>query len=170
MSIDATLPSSLINVTDQPTLPETSDVVVVGAGLAGLAAARILHEAGRSVVVLEASDGVGGRVRSDIVDGFILDRGFQILLRAYPELDRQFDIDALDLRSFDPGALVRIGEKLALLGDPLRKPTTLPSSVLSPVGSLFDKLRLLKDRIRLGRTDTPQFSERWPRPSGVANP
>ena len=120
MSIDATLPSSLIDVTDQPTLPETSDVVVVGAGLAGLAAARILHEAGRSVVVLEASDGVGGRVRSDIVDGFILDRGFQILLRAYPELDRQFDIDALDLRSFDPGALVRVGEKLALLGDPLR--------------------------------------------------
>ncbi len=142
---------------DQPTLPETSDVVVVGAGLAGLAAARILHEAGRSVVVLEASDGVGGRVRSDIVDGFILDRGFQILLRAYPELDRQFDIDALDLRSFDPGALVRVGEKLALLGDPLRKPTTLPSSVLSPVGSLFDKLRLLKDRVRLGRTDTPQL-------------
>jgi len=157
VSIDATLPSSLIDVTDQPTLPETSDVVVVGAGLAGLAAARILHEAGRSVVVLEASDGVGGRVRSDIVDGFILDRGFQILLRAYPELDRQFDIDALDLRSFDPGALVRVGEKLALLGDPLRKPTTLPSSVLSPVGSLYDKLRLLKDRIRLGRTDTPQL-------------
>ncbi len=144
-------------MTDQPTLPETSDVVVVGAGLAGLAAARILHEVGRSVVVLEASDGVGGRVRSDIVDGFILDRGFQILLRAYPELDRQFDIDALDLRSFDPGALVRVGEKLALLGDPLRKPTTLPSSVLSPVGSLFDKLRLLKDRVRLGRTDTPQL-------------
>lgn len=142
---------------DQSSLPETSDVVVVGAGLAGLAAARILHEAGRSVVVLEASDGVGGRVRSDIVDGFILDRGFQILLRAYPELDRQFDIDALDLRSFDPGALVRVGEKLALLGDPLRKPTTLPSSVLSPVGSLFDKLRLLKDRVRLVRTDTTQL-------------
>ncbi|MEM8706872.1 MAG: FAD-dependent oxidoreductase, partial [Actinomycetota bacterium] len=141
-------------MTDQPALPETVDVVVVGAGLAGLAAARILHEAGRSVVVLEASDGVGGRVRSDEVDGFILDRGFQILLRAYPELDVQFDVDALDLRSFDPGALVRVGDKLQLLGDPLRKPATLPSSVLSPVGNLFDKLRLLKDRIRLGRTDT----------------
>ena len=144
-------------MTDQLTLPERVDVAVVGAGLAGLAAARILHEAGRSIVVFEASDGIGGRVRSDIVDGFTLDRGFQILLRAYPELDRQFDIDALDLRSFDPGALVRVGEKLALLGDPLRKPTTLPSSVLSPVGSLFDKLRLLKDRVRLGRTDTPQL-------------
>ncbi|MEO0492932.1 MAG: NAD(P)/FAD-dependent oxidoreductase, partial [Actinomycetota bacterium] len=144
-------------MTDQSPLPETVDVVVVGAGLAGLAAARILHEAGRSVVVLEASDGVGGRVRSDVVDGFILDRGFQILLRAYPELDRQFDIDGLDLRSFDPGALVRVGDDLELLGDPLRKPSTLPSSVFSPVGSLFDKLRLLKDRIRLSRTDTPQL-------------
>ena len=91
---------------------------------------------------MEASDGIGGRVRSDLVDGFILDRGFQILLRAYPELDRQFDVDALDLRSFDPGALVWVNEKLAQLGDPLRKPATLPSSVLSPVGSFVDKLRL----------------------------
>lgn len=155
--IVATLPSSLTDVTDQLTLPERVDVAIVGAGLAGLAAARILHEAGRSVVVLEASDGIGGRVRSDLVDGFILDRGFQILLRAYPELDRQFDVDALDLRSFDPGALVWVNEKLAQLGDPLRKPATLPSSVLSPVGSFVDKLRLLKDRVRLGRTDTTQL-------------
>ena len=141
-------------MTDQLPLPSSVDVAVVGAGLAGLAAARILAGAGRTVVVLEASDGVGGRVRSDEVDGFILDRGFQILLRAYPELDHQFDVDALDLRSFDPGALVRVGDRLALLGDPLRKPTSLLPSVTSPVGGLTDKLRLLKDRARLGRTDT----------------
>ena len=141
-------------MTDQLPLPERVDVAVVGAGLAGLAAARILAGAGRSIVVLEASDGVGGRVRSDVVDGFILDRGFQILLRSYPELDRQFDVAALDLRAFDPGALVRVGDQLATLGDPLRKPATLPASLRAPVGGFADKLRLLKDRARLGRTDT----------------
>lgn len=141
-------------MTESAPLPEAVDAVIVGAGLAGLAAARTLAGAGRSVVVLEASDGVGGRVRSDLVDGFVLDRGFQILLRSYPELDRQFDVDALDLRAFDPGALVRVGDRLVTLGDPLRQPSTLFASVTAPVGGLADKLRLLKDRARLGRTDT----------------
>ncbi len=144
-------------MTDQFPLPGSVDVAVVGAGLAGLAAARVLSRAGHSVVVLEASDGIGGRVRSDIVDGFILDRGFQILLRAYPELDIQFDVDALDLQAFDPGALVRVGDRLALLGDPLRKPMTLIPTITAPIGSLTDKLRLLKDRVRLRRTDTAQL-------------
>lgn len=144
-------------MTGPPPLPETVDAVVVGAGLAGLAAARTLHDGGRSVLVLEASDGVGGRVRSDRVDGFVLDRGFQILLRAYPELDRQFDVDALDLRPFDPGALVRVDDSLTLLGDPLRKPSTLLPSLRSPVGSPADKLRLLRDRARLARTATPRL-------------
>ena len=90
VSIAPTLARSLAGVSGPLPLPEAVDAVVVGAGLAGLAAARTLHDGGRSVLVLEASDGVGGRVRSDRVDGFVLDRGFQILLRAYPELDRQF--------------------------------------------------------------------------------
>ena len=80
------------------------DVIVVGAGLAGLACARTLAAAGLDVAVLEASDGVGGRVRTDHVDGYLLDRGFQILLTGYPELGRWVDLDDLDLRRFTPGA------------------------------------------------------------------
>jgi predicted NAD/FAD-dependent oxidoreductase len=132
---------------------ERFDVVVVGAGLAGLAAARRLHQAGRSVVVLESSDGVGGRVRTDDVDGFHLDRGFQVLLTAYPALHRQLDVDALHLRSFDPGALVRVGSSLRRVGDPLRQPTTMLSSAVAPVGAPVDKARLARLLLRLRRAD-----------------
>lgn len=120
------------------------DVVVVGAGLAGLCAARHLHRAGRRVTVVEASDGVGGRVRSDLVDGFTLDRGFQVLLTAYPEAQRQLDLEKLDLRAFDPGAEVYVDGRFHVVGDPLRQPRSLPSTVLAPVGTPFDKLRLLR--------------------------
>lgn len=82
-------------------------MVVVGAGLAGLSCASELVRRGRGVTVLDASDGVGGRVRSDRVDGFVLDRGFQVLLTAYPEVQQQLDLPALRLNAFRPGALVR---------------------------------------------------------------
>ena len=87
-------------------LPDSCDVVIVGAGLAGLSSARYLVHAGIDVHVVEASADVGGRVQSDLVDGFVLDRGFQVILTAYPELDRQFDTKSLNLRAFDPGAMV----------------------------------------------------------------
>ena len=128
-------------------------IVVVGAGLAGLAAATQLHDAGRRVLVLEAGDDVGGRVRTDRVDGFRLDRGFQVLLTAYPEVHRQLDTDALLLRRFEPGAIVWTGDGLARVGDPLRRPSTLPASVTAPTGSLTDKLRILRLRERLRRSD-----------------
>ncbi|MEO7143186.1 MAG: FAD-dependent oxidoreductase, partial [Bryobacteraceae bacterium] len=67
------------------------DVAIVGAGLAGLCCARRLTEAGVSCLVLEASDGIGGRMRTDQVDGFLLDRGFQVLLTAYPEAQNILD-------------------------------------------------------------------------------
>ena len=129
---------------------ERADVVVVGAGLAGLAAACALHEAGRDVVVLEASDGVGGRVRTDVVDGFRLDRGFQVLLTAYPELHRQFDVAALRLQRFDPGALLWTGGRGYAVGDPLRMPPRAwPEAVRAPIGSIADKARIARWRRRL---------------------
>lgn len=131
------------------------DVVVVGAGLAGLAAAARLERGGRSVLVVEASDGIGGRVRTDQVDGFHLDRGFQVLLTAYPELHRQLDLEALHLRRFDPGALVWCAGSLHRVGDPLRQPTALLSSALAPIGTLADKMRLARLLFRL-RTSDPR--------------
>ncbi len=119
-----------------------TDVVVVGAGLAGLACAVDLAEAGREVLVLEAGDGVGGRVRTDRVDGFRLDRGFQIYLTAYPEGERLLDYDALDFQAFAPGAMVRYDGGFHTVGDPMRRPGDLAATLRAPVGSLADKLRV----------------------------
>lgn len=127
------------------------DTIIVGAGLAGLAAARTLQAAGRTVRVLEASDGIGGRVRTDHVDGFLLDRGFQVLLTAYPEASRQLDLAALHLRAFDPGALVWRRGKGHVVGDPFRKPTTALATALAPIGSVADKLRIVALRRRVRR-------------------
>ncbi len=131
----------------------TIDAVIVGAGLAGLTAARTLTDAGREVVLLEASDGPGGRVRTDLVDGFRLDRGFQVLLTAYPDVARQLDVDALALRRFDPGSLVWIDDRLHAVGDPIRMPRRILHSAAAPVGSLADKVRLARLLLRLRRAD-----------------
>lgn len=125
-------------------------VAIVGAGLAGLSCAVALHDAGIPVTLYEASDGVGGRVRTDHVDGFTLDRGFQVALTAYPEMHRQLDMEALDLQSFDPGALVWRNGKGSVVADPFRQPTTTFSTATAPIGSLFDKARIarLRQRVR----------------------
>ncbi|GAA4921178.1 phytoene dehydrogenase-like protein [Actinomycetospora succinea] len=125
------------------TLPDAVDVVVVGAGLAGLRAAQTVARAGRSVVVCEAGDGVGGRVRTDVVDGFLVDRGFQILNTSYPALRAAVDLDALDLRRFVPGAAVRDGDgRLHRLADPRRVPTWAPRTALDGLLGPGDKARI----------------------------
>ena len=109
-------------------LPVRADVAIIGAGLAGLAAARHLHGRSLNVVVLEAQDDVGGRIRTDLVDGFRLDRGFQTLLTSYPELQRQIDTDVLDLCKFAPGALVMMRGRSYEVTDPFRAPRSLLST------------------------------------------
>src|SRR6056297_1560493 len=127
-----------------------TDVVIVGAGLAGLACARRLTEGGIDCRLLEASDRVGGRLRTDVVDGFQLDHGFQVLLTAYPACRELLDYDQLRLRPFQPGALVRKRGRFAILADPWRRPGKLVSTAISPVGTLSDKWNVAKAR-RLAR-------------------
>ena len=119
-------------------------VLIVGAGMAGLACASALHRAGKPFLLLEAADAVGGRIRTDLTpDGFRLDRGFQVLLSAYPEVRRQIRLDALRPRAFRSGAVLRLPDGTqTLLPDPLRNPLALPGALFSPIGSLADKLRI----------------------------
>jgi protoporphyrinogen oxidase len=126
-------------------------VVIIGAGLAGLCCARRLLACGVPFQILEASDGVGGRVRTDVVDGFRLDRGFQLFLPAYPEAARVLDYAALNLQRFTPGALVRFGGKFHRVADPRHAFLTAAKSAFNPIGSLRDKLRLAQLKWKLDR-------------------
>jgi phytoene dehydrogenase-like protein len=127
------------------------EAIIVGAGLAGLSCGRGLQTEGFDFLILEASDRVGGRVRTDLFEGFILNRGFQVLQTAYPEAQQVLDYPALDLRAFAPGALFRIGGRFHAVTDPRRAPRHLLSTLLAPIGTLKDRLRMARLARRLVR-------------------
>jgi len=111
------------------------DCIVVGAGLAGITAARTVQQAGNSVLLLEASDQVGGRVRSDVIDGFICDRGFQVINPKYPQVVKSNVIKELDFKY--------ISGKIRLADEQIKVGYSL--STFSPkLGSINQKLRFLK--------------------------
>ncbi|SHI40772.1 Protoporphyrinogen oxidase [Hymenobacter daecheongensis DSM 21074] len=120
-------------------------IIIIGAGMAGLTCANYLHRAGRAVLVLEADEAVGGRVRTDLTpDGFRLDRGFQVLLTKYPEVQRLLDYGALQLRAFRSGAVIRLeNSRETTLQNPLQQPMAAFSALTAPIGTLPDKLRIL---------------------------
>ena len=140
--------------------PNPDAVVIVGAGLAGLACAGALAEAGRPVQVLEREAVSGGRVRTDRVDGFLLDRGFQVFLTAYPEAQRRLDYAALRLRPFYSGALVWTGRGLHRVADPVRHPVDAAASLTGPVGTTADKVRVLALRRHAARGSLEQLFAR----------
>lgn len=122
--------------------PKLYDAIIIGAGLSGLTCAIQMIKDGFNPLVLEASDAPGGRVRTDIVDGFRLDRGFQVFLSAYPEAAHTLDYARLDLQSFCSGALVRLGRTFTRVADPIREPQALFATLTSDIGSLQDKLKV----------------------------
>ncbi|MBO0935723.1 FAD-dependent oxidoreductase [Fibrella sp. HMF5335] len=123
-------------------------ILIVGAGMAGLTCANYLHRQGRDVLLLDAADAVGGRVRTDVVNGFRLDRGFQILLTAYPEARQLLNYSALDLQLFRSGARIHHDEAgnkdhwMRLL-NPFKEPFSVFETLVSPVGTLPDKIRIV---------------------------
>ncbi len=129
---------------DGPGVPSPRhDVVVAGAGLAGLRAAQVLCRRGLDVLVLEAADRPGGRVATDVVDGFRCDRGFQVLNTSYPALRAAADLDALGLRPFEPAAAVRGADgRLHRYADPRRRPGLLPRATVDPLIPLRGKAAL----------------------------
>lgn len=119
-------------------------VIIVGAGLAGLTAARALQSRGMAITLLEASDAVGGRVRSDIIDGCILDRGFQVLFDAYPAVQRWLSLPDLELQAFEPGAVICRAGRQSTLTDPLRDWPSAWPAIWSDAATTLDKLRVLQ--------------------------
>ena len=121
-------------------------VIIIGAGIAGLTCAKYLKDRGIQTLILEASDGVGGRVKTDVHEGFLLDRGFQILLTAYPEAQKILDYKSLDLKAFKSGAVIRDvqNNNFSVMANPFKEPSKIWTSLTSNVGTLFDKMRVLR--------------------------
>ncbi|MDI1242820.1 MAG: NAD(P)/FAD-dependent oxidoreductase [bacterium] len=133
-------------------------VVIIGAGIAGLTCAKYLKDKGVDALILEASDAVGGRVRTDVVRGFKLDRGFQVLLTSYPEAVKLLNYSDLRLNNLPSGARIRNGDDFFVMPNPLKDILTAPQAFFSPVGSLLDKLRVLQLNLETRNAVEPEFS------------
>lgn len=137
-------------------------VIIIGAGIAGLTCAKYLKDRGIQSLILEASDGVGGRVKTDLHEGFLLDRGFQILLTAYPEAQRLLNYQALDLQAFKSGAIIRDiqNNDFSIMANPFKEPSKIWSSLTSNVGTLADKMRVLRLILETGNVQEEVFENK----------
>ncbi|WP_324027111.1 NAD(P)/FAD-dependent oxidoreductase [Maribacter sp. BPC-D8] len=134
---------------------------IIGAGISGLVAATVLEQHGFSPVLIEASDRVGGRVKTDTINGYQLDHGFQVLLTAYPAAQKYLDYKSLELQAFLPGASIFKNGKQEVIGDPLRDASLLFSTLFASVGTVADKLKILKLNTRLKKKSIDEiFSDK----------
>ena len=122
----------------------SSKIHIIGAGVSGLIAAQVLENYGYQPTIIEASNSVGGRVKSDLIKGYTLDRGFQVLLSSYPAAKKYLDFDALKLQRLLPGAVIFKNGKMHTIGDPLRSFSLLLPTLFSSIGNFSDKLKILK--------------------------
>jgi len=117
---------------------------IIGAGISGLTAAKVLEEKGFYPIVLEATGRVGGRVKTDVVNGHQMDHGFQVLLTGYPAAQRYLNYEKLNLQKIAPGAAIFKNKKQKIIGDPLRDLFFLLPTLLSGIGNFQDKIKILQ--------------------------
>ena len=131
--------------------------VIIGGGISGLTCAKFLNEKGYSFMLLEGSDALGGRIRTDKVDGFLLDRGFQILLTNYPEAKKILNYNTLDLKYFGSGALIKAEKGFMKMENPFQNKMAYLTMAFSSVGTLSDKLKIRKFANELSEIPDDEF-------------
>ncbi|MEM9051034.1 MAG: NAD(P)/FAD-dependent oxidoreductase [Bacteroidota bacterium] len=135
------------------------DVIIVGAGISGLSAALACEKSGLKTLILEADKNVGGRIQNDLIDGFNLERGFQVLIDSYEKAEELLDYDKLDLKKFAPGAIIFDSKGSYTISDPLRDISSLPSTAFSRVGTFSDKFKMLRLSKELQRLKLEELFE-----------
>ena len=119
------------------------ETIIIGAGLSGLAAGKTLLSKNRDFIIIEQKNKIGGKVNTEIHNGYKLDYGFQIILDGYENTKKNIDIEKLRLQYFDSGALIWDGKKFHSIADPFKDIKELPQTVFSPIGNLKDKIKIL---------------------------
>ena len=132
---------------------------IIGAGVSGLIAATVLENNGYHPIILESTDRIGGRVKTDCISNINLDHGFQVLLTAYPFAQKYLDYKSLELQEFLPGAMLFKNKKKITIGDPLRGLSLLFPTLLASIGTLSDKFKILKLTNRLKRKKISEIFE-----------